>query len=302
MPALTQLPDIEITGDLKKSKAFSGAAVVGEYLLVVSDEVKDPTVVQVLRRTGTGFTLDEKIKAIKLPAGSDEVDLEAVAADGDMVYVTGSHAWTRKFEGADLGAPKRKESREQFFRFQLNPDGTGGKVEGPKTLAPAILEHPVLSGFLGVANKENGIDIEGLAVSDGRLFFGFRSPVLRYGYTPVLSCTWQDPVKTPRVAYVRLDGRGIRDLRAVEGGFLILAGPSGDGDWPWRLYFWDGEDSLPRGEDGKKPTFLGEFPELREGKPEALVVLKTSGQTYDLLLLCDGLPNGGPTVWRVTRP
>ena len=63
---------------------------------------------------------------------------------------------------------------------------------------------------------------------------------------------------------------------------------------------------MDRNKDGPKPQRLGEFPEMRlgmaTGKPEGLAVLKAEGKTYELLLLCDGLPKGGPTRWTLTRP
>ena len=117
-----------------------------------------------------------------------------------------------------------------------------------------------------------------------------------------MSCTWDNPADTAKVRYVRLDGRGIRDIAAVDGGFLILAGPVGDGDFSYRVYFWDGTDQLPGGDDSPKPQRLGEFPDMDKGKPEGLAVLKAAGKTYDLLLLCDGWPKGGPTLWKLTRP
>ncbi len=115
------------------------------------------------------------------------MDFEGLTTDGSFVYVTGSHAWARKFKDGIIKSPKRKESK-QFFRFQLNADGTHGAVEGPKSLAGTISAHPVLKDFVGIASKENGIDIEGIAFANCKLYFGFRSPVLPYGFVPVIEC------------------------------------------------------------------------------------------------------------------
>jgi phosphohistidine phosphatase SixA len=297
--------DVEFRGKLfsgeeKFQKAVSGADMVGNFLVLVSDEMKDKTDAQLLERDGDGY---KKAGTVRLP-GNDEIDLEAVGVDraNATVYVTGSHAHARKIEGGVIGEVKRKKSREQFFRFKLKPDGTAGPVEGPKSLTTALEAHPVLKDFTKVASKENGIDIEGLAVKDGRLHFGFRGPVLRGGWVPVLSCTWDDPTGTAQVRYLRLGGRGVRDLVAVSGGFLVLAGLVGDGDGTYRVYFWDGIDQLPAGENGPGPQRLGEFTGLGEGKPEGLVVLAETDGAYQVLLLCDGLPNGGPTQWKLTRP
>jgi hypothetical protein len=289
---------VRIRGKVEEPHHLSGAAASGPYLLVVSDEVKHPTRVEVLKRDGGTYQV---VGDVELPAGDDEVDLEAVAVDGTMVYVSGSHAATRKIEHGRIEAPKRKPSREQFFRFRLATHGTAGTVEGPQSLLPAIQAEPVLRDFIGTASKENGIDIEGLAVKDGRLYFGFRGPVLRGGLVPVLSTTWDDPVGAARVHYVRLDGRGVRDLAAVAGGLLILAGPVGDGDMSYRVYFWDGVDQLTDDEEGPRPQVLAEFAS-GPGKPEGLAVLDGRGHTYDVLLLCDGLPKGGLTRLRLTRP
>ena len=46
---------------------------------------------------------------------------------------------------------------------------------------------------------------------------------------------------------------------------------------------------------------LAELPDFGRAKPEGLAVLKEEGKTYELLLVCDGLPKGGPTRWRLTR-
>lgn len=297
--------EVDFHGELfggreKWVNAISGGDASGDFLLLVSDEAKDPTIAQVLRRGTLGY---DAAGVVKLPAGNKEVDVEGIAIDrmNSMVYVTGSHSRVRKIEDGVIGEVKRKESREQFFRFQLKPDGTAGAVEGPKSLMPAITKNTVLQPFTSVASKENGVDIEGLAVNGDGLHFGFRGPVLRDGWVPVLSCTWDDPDHTAEVRYMRLGGRGVRDLAAVAGGFLVLAGPVGDGDGPYRVYFWDGNNQLSAGSASPGPQFLGEFSNLAGGKPEGLVVLKEEGLRYDILLLCDGLPGGGPTRWEIAR-
>jgi hypothetical protein len=290
---------IQIRGKVNEPDHLSGAAVVGKFLLVVSDEAKRPTAVQVLKKDGGSYKVGG---SVELPAGDDEVDLEAVAVDRGSVYVTGSHAWTRRIKNGRIEAPQRKESREQVFRFALGADGTAGAIEGPKSLAAAIQADAVLKGFVGMASKENGIDIEGLAAKDGRLYFGFRGPVLRGGLVPVLSTTWDDMVGAAQVRYVRLDGRGIRELAAVEGGFLVLAGPTGDGDASYRIYYWDGADQLSDDEEGPRPLPLLDLPVTGPGKPEGLAVLDVRGRTYELMLLCDGLPKGGLARLRLSRP
>lgn len=301
VPALACGPShgeaVELRGDIDQPDHLSGIAAAGPFLLVVSDEAKRPTHVPVLRQDGAAYAV---VGRVDLRAGDDEADLEAVAIDGDDVYVSGSHAATRKIRNGRLGEPKRRQSREQVFRFRLGADGAATAVEGPRSLSAAIAADPVLGRFVANASKENGIDIEGLAARGGRLHFGFRGPVLRGGLVPVLTTTWADLTGSAQVRYVRLDGRGIRDLAAVEGGFLILAGPVGDGDGSYRLYFWDGTDQRSDSGDPARPQRLAEF-SGGPGKPEGLAVVGVRGNTYDLLLLCDGLPKGGLTRLRVSR-
>jgi hypothetical protein len=288
---------VEFHGDIVKPKNVSGVAAVGDLLVIVSDEMKDKTVAQVLRKDGDTYRL---LRNVELPAGNGEVDLEAVAAEGNVVYLTGSHSATRKITGTTFERPKPNPSREQFFRFRLNDDGSHGPVEGPKSLAPRLDADPVLAGFRAIASKENGIDIEGLAVKDGQLYFGFRGPVLRDGWVPILVTSWDD-VGRGRVRYVQLDGRGIRDIAAVDGGFLILAGPVGDGDETYRIYLWSGADQLSAQGDAR-PRRVAEFSDLDGGKPEGLAVLRTRDTTYEILVVCDGLPQGGPTRWMLRPP
>jgi len=289
---------VELRGDIEKPAHLSGIAVVGEFLLVVSDEAKNPTVVQVLQRDGNAYKV---VRSVSLPGGSDEVDLEAIAADGNTIYVTGSHASTRKVDEGRIGEVSAKASREQFFRFRLTTDGRAEDVQGPKSLRGVIRAHPVLKDFVGVASKENGIDVEGLAAKDGRIHFGFRGPVLRGGWVPVVSTTWNDPDGDAQIRYVHLHGRGIRDIAAVDGGFLLLAGPVGDADFSYRIYFWDGADQLPGGDNGPRPDRLGELTELDDAKPEGLAVARTQGKTYEILVVLDGLKNKAMR-WTVKRP
>src|SRR5262249_47943437 len=215
----------------------SGVGVVGDFLVICSDEV---SVVQVLGKDGTGYKV---VADVVLGKPDEETDIEAVAAEGNTVYVTGSHNKVR-FIGAKGGGgitpveEKPRQHRDQVFRFTLGPDGTPGPVE-VMSLRGVLDAHPILRQFVPVASKENGIDIEGLAVKDGRLYFGFRGPVLRDNWVPILSCTFGKEPGDVKVAYTRFGGRGVRDMVAVKDGFLVLAGPVGDGDQSYQIYLWD---------------------------------------------------------------
>lgn len=289
---------VHFKGKIDGDEDVSGAVVVGDYLVIVSDET---AVAQVLKKVDDHFAAHASVAL-----GGDakaELDLEAVTADGTTVYATGSHSALRnigKKGGGGVGGIDTRESRYQFFRFQLGADGKPGPVEA-KSLRKALAAHKVLGGFVPVASKENGIDIEGLAAKDGKLFFGFRGPVLRDNWVPVLVCTFDDPDGTAAVRYVQLGGRGVRDIAAVADGFLILAGPVGDGDSTYRLYHWDGRDGLAATDPGHTRP-LGDLPDAGKGKPEGLAVLKESATEWDVLIVADGLPKGGPVRLTVARP
>ena len=89
--------------------------------------------------------------------------------------------------------------------------------------------------------------------------------------------------------------RGIRDMTAYEGGFLLLAGPVNDppkgepipkGDYS--VYLWDGSS--------RAATLLADLGGFEpEQKPEALLPLDRSGSTARALLFFDGPREGAPT-------
>src|SRR5437899_3108388 len=98
-------------------------------------------------------------------------------------------------------APKPELTRIGSVEFR-------GPVE-KMSLRDTLDSHPILKQFVPVASKENGIDIEGLAVKNGRLYFGFRGPVLRDNWVPVLSCTFGKVPGDVKMAYMQLAGRGV---------------------------------------------------------------------------------------------
>ena len=111
------------------------------------------------------------------------------------------------------------------------------------------------SAFAGLPSKENGVDIEGLAAKDGALYLGFRGPVLRENFVPIARV---DPSGSdePELLFVKLGGRGVRDIAATTDGFLILAGPNGDQDWSFELFHWDGRDMVT-GSTGRRAAPCG---------------------------------------------
>jgi hypothetical protein len=164
-----------------------------------------------------------------------------------------------------------------------------------------ILENDeILAPFLSVPGKENGIDIEGIAVKDGKLFVGFRGPVLRGNFVPVLAFRFDEP-DDYELLFVQLGGRGIRDLVAVDAGFLIVAGAIGDGDASYQLCLWNGEDGVP-GEGGWDHQIIkiGELATDPGIKPEGLTVTAETTDAWRLLVVSDG--HASASEWTVPKP
>jgi hypothetical protein len=102
--------------------------------------------------------------------------------------------------------------------------------------------------------------------------------------------------------------RGIRDMVAVKNGLLLLAGPD-DGaankGVGWTLAWWDGKASAQT----VTPKVLAALDlsgvKLRncdeELKPEAITVLEETAEAYKLLVLSDGMCDGGPLAFTVAR-
>jgi hypothetical protein len=307
---------VEMIGDWKDDpENFSGAVIVGNLLLIGSDEIGYLQVGRDKEGKGARFERSHEIElAQKKGEGKVEVDFEALAAEKNTVYALGSHSISRKRVdnrptqahqknvGRFSEAPAADALREKLFRFELDP-ATGKPTAAPKeiSLRAIINAQTVLKPFSTIASKENGIDIEGLAVDGTTLFAGFRGPVLRHGFAPVLKFTFDSP-KDAALVFVPLDGRGIRDLAKVNDGILVLAGPTGDSDQSHRLYRWNGQDCIPgTGGPGGKLEYLGEVPSQPGGKAEAVVVNSTEADGYIVTFFYDSMTAGGPERFRVPK-
>lgn len=219
-------------------------------------------------------------------ADEDEVDIEGLDIVGTQLWLVGSHSSRRRKPKDEDASAKRltppKISRNRFLLARLTVDDgvilTGRSADGtPRSAAllpmessggnplTNVLAHdPYLGPFLARAmvgddpdsavplpGKDNGLDIEGLAVRDGRVYLGLRGPVLR-GWAVLLVLSPDDsdqpgrlelhPIAKggPRVQkhFLWLKGMGIRDLTFDGDDLLILAGPTMDVDGTaavWRL-------------------------------------------------------------------
>ncbi|MGR0480494.1 MAG: DUF3616 domain-containing protein [Candidatus Electronema sp. V4] len=296
---------ISISGDILALDNVSAVAKFRSFLIIGADEgtgkEKDENRIQLLKMNADGSCAVADSILLMKDEGK-ELDVEGICAEGDQLYVVGSHSSKRKKVKADNSWKKNREtfhqdkiedevSRDWLFRLRLNDEGKE-LAKDRISLRGIIRNDPVLKAFCGIPSKENGVDIEGLAVKDGWLHVGFRGPVFRDNYVPVLRLRWEEPEKY-ELLYVRLGGRGIRDLAAVSDGFLILAGPVGDGADSYQVYHWNGKDTVPgkdrRPEDIGSLRLLGEIaPPDENSKAEGLTVLEEQHDSWQLVIAYDG--------------
>lgn len=254
--------------DVLRGELSASALDTHGFLWVASDELAGVSRLQPHQRgvfdSQRFFNL---AGAFALPNGEEEIDIEGMdCADGHL-WLTGSHTSTRK-----KVKPGKSEHKnlQRLARVERNPNrfvigrvciGNGALVAEAtparlsttvtgNALTDALQDDPHLGPFLRIpraegesvqlATKENGFDIEGLAVRGSRVFLGLRGPVLR-GWALLLEI---EPVETGsaeltlgpigphgrayRKHFVELAGRGIRDLLWQGEDLLILAGPTMD--------------------------------------------------------------------------
>ena len=311
---------------LLDDKNASAICRVDKLMFVATDEpTSEGNVVQVFRPNDADFQLDPARTILLDPSKSDkkEMDIEGLATDGQTVYVIGSHSAKRKKIDPEksyrtnrkslISAVEIQPSRDVLLRFDWHDDDEPLQIERT-TLRDVFLETEPFASFQSNSSKENGIDIEGIAVYQGQVYVGFRGPVLRGNFAVVLKFGFGKPLKKPTPLFVNLGGRGIRDLTSVDQGLLILAGPVGDGPGSYQIYFWDGRDGVP-GSDAPTSVndpglrFIDNFPAI-EGtdvvdaipKPEGMMKLNENDRHWELLIVCDGLKNGHALKLQVKKP
>lgn len=271
---------------------LSGATLVGDFLILGADEGHN---LQILRRDPQtqAWTLHRTLAVAKR---DQEADIEAITYGDGQLYAIGSHSFRRRRMKPENPLRKNRErllmveaqeSRNRLVRIPFDPDsGEVGEAERID-LSKRLRKDPVLGTFFGVPSKENGIDIEGMAFRDGELFLGFRGPVLRDNHVPVMVLTFERP-KRYALRFVRLDGQGIRDMTAVDDGFLILSGPVNDAPGPFCLWWWDGLDQIPGRDHQVRPTtLLGAISTPGGAKAEGLALLSQHGSRLEVLVVYD---------------
>ena len=280
------------TATIGKGKALrDGLSVVvqiGKTLWVANDEtlslerltltIDSETGQRIQGREHTSFALADYL-VLPVPPSTDpeetvEADLEGLAYENGELWLVGSHSLKRKKpkDNTDKAARQlakisRDGNRNLLARIPVveaeasyrlaRRDGqrAAARLAGngeSNELTDALRNDPHLAPFLAIPGKDNGFDIEGLAVADGRLFLGLRGPVLR-GWAVILELEVETDADSPERLHLKpiahdnhpylkhflqLGGLGIRDLCRHGDDLLILAGPTMDLDGPVRVLRW----------------------------------------------------------------
>jgi hypothetical protein len=301
MPVIS---DTRITLDYTGAKGekllgnLSGIAAAGEFLWTVSDEGRT---LECLRKKGKGFKLerqyglDEIFADVPGADDGDELDLESIGIADGALWLTGSHCRVRAKPLND-GAPgaaiepnsriKDRPSRALFGRIAL--DQSGGALGAARALPFAergslrahLAEDAFLEPFLALPSKENGLDIEGLAILAGSAFLGLRGPLIdSFAAAVELSLDSAFQISASHLHFIDLGGLGIRDLARDGDSLIVIAGPVTGASGPFRLCRW----TPSRTPAVQSAQLLFEWPAGQE-KPEGLCVTERGGKRGAVLL------------------
>ena len=261
---------------------LSGAAFSGDWLWVAGDEAcaidrlrrLDPVGSELLRfGEGRSFALAD---LLDLPGAADEeADLEGMAVADGYLWVVGSHGLKRKNaedERDNASNAKRlakvtlDRNRRLLACLPIETDASGeprlvkeakdgrralrlkGDAES-NLLTQALADDRHFGPYMAIPGKDNGFDIEGLAVDGKRLLLGLRGPVLR-GWSALLEIAVEahrDQLRLVpldesgtllRKHFLQLDGLGVRDLHFSGDDLYILAGPTMVLNGDIRVFKW----------------------------------------------------------------
>jgi hypothetical protein len=201
---------------------------------------------------------------LDLPGAADEeADLEGMAVADGYLWVVGSHGLKRKNAKPDRGhadnakrlakvaldgnrrllacIPIELDAKCEPCLVRLAKDGRRAtRLKGDaqhNLLTRALGDDPHFGPYMTIPGKDNGFDIEGLAIDGNRLLLGLRGPVLR-GWSALIEIAVEargdqlrlapldDSGALMRKHFLQLDGLGVRDLHFCGDDLYILAGPT----------------------------------------------------------------------------
>lgn len=279
---------LEFSSEALVQANISGAALFGKCLWIAGDEAcgidclrrLDPSGTELLRfGDGLSFPLTE---LLALPGAADEeADLEGMTVADGYLWVVGSHGLKRKNVKTDRDDAENAKRLAKVtldgnrcllacLPIEIGDDGKPCLVREAKDgrrarrlkgdaesnlLTQALADDPHFGPFMSIPGKDNGFDIEGLAVDGNRLLLGLRGPVLR-GWSALLEIALETKGEELRLApldgfgslirkhFLQLEGLGIRDLHFSGDDLYILAGPTMVLNGDIRVFKWPNAKSL----------------------------------------------------------
>ncbi|WP_144867344.1 DUF3616 domain-containing protein [Hyella patelloides] len=206
----------------------------------------------------------------------DEIDIEGMDFADGYLWLTGSHSTKRKKPKKDdleTNLERLATITTDLNRFILaripvidgklihsySSDDSNNltaaclqTTEERNILFETLKEDRHLKPFIeaSIPSKDNGLDIEGLAIKDERLFLGLRGPVLR-GWAIILEIelteassgvlTFKeigDNGAKYKKHFLNLNGLGIRELCWQNEDLLVLAGPTMSLEGEMQIFRW----------------------------------------------------------------
>ena len=261
---------------------LSGAAFTDDWLWVAGDEACGVDRLRRLTPVGAealrfGEVRDFPLASLlDLPGADDEeADLEGMAVADGHLWVVGSHGLKRKNVKPDRDAadnakrlakvsldgnrrllaclPIERDAQGEPCLVRQAPDGRKAlRLKGDaqnNLLTRALADDPHFGPYMAIPGKDNGFDIEGLAVDGRRLLLGLRGPVLR-GWSALLEVAVEARADDLRLVplddrgtlirkhFLQLDGLGVRDLHFCGDDLFILAGPTMVLNGDIRVFKW----------------------------------------------------------------
>ncbi len=283
-----------------------------DFCLVVADEGRDAAFVRLT---------EGKLEAIgapfPLPVASNEFDAEGAATDGRFFYVAGSHSVKRK-------SCEDHPANRVVLRFAVDhATQQPGPISSSGDLWRIVESLPELAGHAGPRaclgddrpkerpdlSGKQGVNIEGVAAKDGRLYFGLRGPAL-HGDAFIVGvdakALFDGGDAKPSVGRIAVgDKRAIRDLTVAGNDLLALIGP--DDDERARNYSVFRIEGLAQGAATARELAVLDLDNApldkdhKPIKPEAIALLDANPSRYRLLVLSDGGEDGAPLVFNVPR-
>ncbi|MCT7976405.1 DUF3616 domain-containing protein [Laspinema olomoucense] len=269
---------------------------------------------------------------IELSNHEEEIDIEGMDYSEGYLWFTGSHSTKRsqpkgKNPEKDIRRLARVKSEANRYLLARIPiqDGVPVKaspdpLNGDRPLTAASLEKTESGNILidalkkdvhfgsiiaaQLPSKENGLDIEGLAVRGSKIFMGFRGPVLR-GWSVIIELEVEESApgtltlkeigpegRLYKKHFLDLNGLGIREICLDGDDLIILAGPTLDLDGGMkmfrltRVFERPGDTIIAQDETELKVLFELPF-KLGTDRAEGLALVPCLGHPNSLLVVYD---------------